>query len=219
MHNAFLRFTACSIALFFAAAPAYAGADLVIFELTAEITTFDNSGGDLPPLSEGTVIFGRYMFDGAAEGSSQPPGSGSGQFTDAMYFGEVTLAGERFLALSPPGQPETLRQILTHDYDIEASEPELYRAALEALPTSELSEYAVLLTDPGSSTGIMGTDLPTLPPDPSAFATAELQIVSAAGSQIVANIQTLTLPEPGAGAGAAALALGLLARRRRSNKI
>ena len=127
--------------------------------------------------------------------------------------------GMSFLALPEPLHPNTLRQIALHDYDISASSPELYRAGLDALPTGDLSDFVVLLENAGSSTGIMGTDLPLVPPDPSAFSTAQVEIKSAGGSEIIAAI--LTLPEPTSAATtvAAALGLGCLARRRRSRTV
>ena len=113
-----------------------------------------------------------------------------------MLSAEVDLNGMRLQALPPAGFSPAFSQIQIHDYDLEPVEDELYRAGLENVPNSDLSIFVVLLEEPGPSTGIMGTELPLLPPDPAAFSTATLNITTSMGSTVVAELQTLTLPEP-----------------------
>lgn len=178
------------------------------FGYTAQVLSITDMG-DLPALMVSDVISGHYVFDGDTPGASQSPGSGL--FPNAMIRGAVDFLGQNFGVVRSPGLSVTDSQIEVQDYDIEPT-TELYRAGLENIPeggASDLTDFVVLLQNPGPSSGIMGTDLPLTPPDPMAFANATVQIRTTAGSMVIADL--VTLPEPGAAG--AALALGFALAR------
>ncbi len=201
------------------AAPAWA-VDPVAFEFTAQVTSVTDNG-DLPPgLMVGSAISGRYAFD--ADTAQTPTGSnGTGWYAGAMrYTAQVVLEGEVFQAVAPNPFPAALIQVRTHDFDIDPVEGESYEALMSSIDDSigDLDTFALSMTNPGSSSGINGTGLEVLPPDPQQFATAQVAAVLHDGSEVIADVQTITVPEPGAAGAAliASAALAALARRRRA---
>ncbi len=218
MRIAFLRpaLTAAVLALVLAS-PAWA-VDPVAFEFTAQVTSVTNNG-DLPPgLVVGSAISGRYTFD--ADTPQFPTASnGTGRYPAAMrYTAEVVLEGQVFRAIAPGTFPSALIQVETHDFDIDPAEDESYEALMSGIPEpiGDLGIFTLALENPGSSTEIDGTALEVVPPDPTQFATAEVAAVLHDDSIVIADVQTLTVPEPmSAGAAlAVAAALAALGRRR-----
>lgn len=182
--------------------------------------------GTLPEtVEEGDLLTGRFTFD------SQAPGNFGGAGTQ-LYFAVCRVEAEvDDLVFEGIADPEgSLGGIFARD-EAEGAGQDNYFVTFQ--PEGEISSFVLNLLAPQGTDAFVGTDLPTVPPDPALFETGSRTILVSLGQEFdfaqlsvgdAENFGDLTLaqnplpcPEPGLSIslGTCVVVLAVRARRRR----
>jgi hypothetical protein len=194
----------------------------ITFAFSATIFTVVDILNALPDtIQAGDVVTGRYTFDPDAPATVSLPGAFL--YQGAVCRAQARVEGLEFNGELAEGDDATNIQIADEAPQDGGTED---RYIVQLFSDLDLAMFFINLDTPGPSDAIVGTDIPTVPPDPSRFENVDLQLLLGndyTGVTILGDVTELALasqplpcPEPdGVGAVATCAALLALGARRR----